>query len=130
MKSIRDKLGMKPGWRAGMLSAPEYLREIIGLPDILPDGTCDLLLAFVTDAAAVGAAWASLGPIYKRGGGLWFAYPKKSGAIRSSLSRDAGWDALTAAGLIPVTQIALDDDWSALRFRYRDEVKKITRKEG
>lgn len=129
MKTIADKLGFKPGRRAWMVNAPEKLREIIGLPVERPDGDIDLLLGFARDVAALGPLADRLLPIYKRGGSFWVAHPKKSGSIRSDLSRDAGWDCLTQAGLIPVTQIALDDDWSALRFRYRDEVPKITRKE-
>ena len=130
MKTIADKLGFKPGRRAWMVNAPEKLRDIIGLPVERPDGDIDLLLGFARDVAALGPLADCLLPIYKRGGSLWGAHPKKSGSIRSDLSRDAGWDCLTQAGLIPVTQIALDDDWSALRFRYRDEVPKITRKES
>lgn len=130
MKSIVEKLGFKPGKVAWMLGAPENLRKIIALPTSQPAGDCDLILAFAVDQVALTDAAPRALAIYKRGGSLWFAHPKKSGAIRSDLSRDAGWDVVTAAGLIPVTQIALDDDWSALRFRYRDEVKLITRKEG
>lgn len=130
MKSIAEKLGFKAGRVAWMLAAPEKLCEIIGLPLQPPTGDCDLILTFAADRAALADVAATVLPIYKRGGSLWFAYPKKSGAVKSDLYRDAGWDPVTAAGLIPVTQIALDDDWSALRFRYRDEVPKITRKEG
>jgi hypothetical protein len=130
MKSIADKLGFKPGKRAWMLDVPGNLRKIIGLPTERPDGEVDLLLGFAVDVAALGALADHMLPIYKRGGAFWVAHPKKSGSIRSDLSRDAGWDRLTREGMIPVTQIALDDDWSALRFRYRDEVKLITRKEG
>ncbi len=130
MKSIAEKLGFKPGRVGWMLDAPGKLGEIIGLPMVAPAGDCDLILAFAVDRAALAAVSATVLPIYKRGGSLWFAHPKKSGAIKSDLYRDAGWEPVTAAGLIPVTQIALDDDWSALRFRYRDEVPKITRKEG
>jgi hypothetical protein len=32
--------------------------------------------------------------------------------------------------LLPVTQVALDDTWSALRFRFRDEIRKLTRKKA
>ncbi|MFV3127608.1 hypothetical protein [Niveispirillum sp. KHB5.9] len=130
MKTIADKLGFKSGKRAWMVNAPENLSAIIGLPVVRPEGDIDLLLGFAIDQAALETVCDRVLPIYKRGGSLWFAHPKKSGSIRSDLSRDAGWQRLTAAGLIPVTQIALDDDWSALRFRYRDEVKNITRKEG
>ncbi len=34
---------------------------------------------------------------------LWIAYPKKSGTIKTDLSRDYGWDALTEADYIPVS---------------------------
>lgn len=130
MKTIADKLGFKPGRRVWMVDVPEKLREIIGLPVEQPDGDIDLLLGFAANVAALAPLANRMLPIYKRGGSFWVAHPKKSGSIKSDLSRDAGWDRLTREGLIPVTQIALDDDWSALRFRYRDEVPKITRKEG
>ncbi|MCB9047115.1 MAG: YdeI/OmpD-associated family protein [Chitinophagales bacterium] len=48
---------------------------------------------------------------------LWIAYPKKSGGIKSDITRDNGWDVVFAAGYEPVTQVAIDDNWSALRFR-------------
>lgn len=129
MKTIADKLGFKPGKRAWMLDAPEKLQEMIGLPVDPPDGEVDLLLGFAVDVAALGPLADRLLPLYRRGCSFWVAHPKKSGAIKSDLSRDAGWERLTKEGLIPVTQIALDENWSALRFRYRDEVPKITRKE-
>lgn len=130
MKSIVDKLGFKPDKRAWMLDVPENLHNIIGLPMVRPEGDIDLLLGFAANVAALPPLLDRMLPLYKRGGALWIAHPKKSGSIRSDLSRDAGWDSLTKAGMIPVTQIAIDDDWSALRVRYRDEVKVITRKEG
>jgi|GEM_PF-241860 len=58
---------------------------------------------------------------------LWIAYPKKSGAIKTDLSRDYGWDTLTEEGYIPVSLVAIDQTWSALRFRKAGNVPKITR---
>ena len=63
-----------------------------------------------------------------RGKKLWFAYPKKTGAIQTDITRDHGWAPLAAADLLPVTQVAIDATWSALRFRYRDEIPTLTRK--
>lgn len=48
---------------------------------------------------------------------FWVAYPKKSGGVSSDLTRDKGWDAMHSVGYEPVTQVAIDDNWSALRFR-------------
>ncbi len=59
----------------------------------------------------------------KTGGLLWFTYPKKSSKVQTDITRDVGWNSLSAAGLRPVTQIAVDDIWSALRFRPEADVK-------
>jgi len=49
---------------------------------------------------------------------LWFAYPKQtSRAFTSDLNRDSCWAALAPFGLQPVRQIAIDEDWSALRYK-------------
>ena len=48
---------------------------------------------------------------------------KKTGAIASDLSRDVVWKRMTGTGLRPVTQIAIDETWSALRFRPEEMVK-------
>ena len=49
---------------------------------------------------------------------LWFAYPKKaSRRYTCAFSRDTGWDVLGAAGFAGVRQVAIDEDWSAIRFR-------------
>jgi hypothetical protein len=49
---------------------------------------------------------------------LWFAYPKQtSKAYKSDLNRDRCREVLADFGLEPNRQIAIDDDWSALRFK-------------
>jgi hypothetical protein len=58
---------------------------------------------------------------------FWIAYPKKTGAIKSDITRDNGWDKVMSAGYAPVTQIALDDNWSALRFKRSGEIKTMIR---
>jgi hypothetical protein len=49
---------------------------------------------------------------------LWFAYPKgTSKKYQCEFNRDAGWNIIRSAGFDTVRQVAIDDDWSALRFR-------------
>ena len=48
---------------------------------------------------------------------FWLSYPKKKGGVISDLLRDKVWELVQPTGLRPVTQIALDETWSALRFR-------------
>lgn len=59
---------------------------------------------------------------------FWFAYPKKSSPkYKSDISRDAGWQPLGDYGFEGVRQIAIDDDWSALRFRQTKHIKSFKR---
>jgi len=55
---------------------------------------------------------------------LWISYPKRSSKVETDITRDVGWDVVYKAGLEGVTQIAIDDTWSALRFRPADRVGK------
>jgi hypothetical protein len=54
---------------------------------------------------------------------VWITYPKKTSGVDSDLSRDGVWAATEGTGWRPVSQIAIDDVWSALRFRPTQEVK-------
>lgn len=48
---------------------------------------------------------------------FWACYPKGGGQIKSDLKRELVWACLELIGLRPVSQIALDETWSALRGR-------------
>jgi hypothetical protein len=57
-------------------------------------------------------------------GVLWFCYPKKTSKLyKSDIDRDHGWDSLTGSGLQGVRLIAIDDNWSAFRFRNTKYIK-------
>ena len=126
MKSLLDKLGYKAGVSAVPWRVPEQLAA--SSAGLAPEGEPSFLIAFVHDRAELAEAATEVASVYRAGGHLWLAYPKKSGTIRSDLNRDQGWEPITALGLLAVTQVALDEDWSALRFRYRDEIKLLKRR--
>jgi hypothetical protein len=55
---------------------------------------------------------------------LWFAYPKgTSKRYTCDFNRDSGWQVIRNAGFDSVRQIAIDEDWSALRFRRVEYIK-------
>lgn len=59
---------------------------------------------------------------------LWFAYPKKSSKkYQSDITRDNGWQPLGVLGWEGVRQVAIDEDWSALRFKKVEHIQKFTR---
>ena len=56
---------------------------------------------------------------------LWFAYPKRtSKSYRCEFNRDAGWDVLRHAGFDTVRAVSIDVDWSALRFRRTQYIRR------
>jgi hypothetical protein len=127
--SLVKKLGIKPGQKMLILNAPEgYIQTLGTLPagnevKTAAEGTFDFVQLFVRNKADIDNHAATAMHSLKPGGLLWFTYPKKSSNIKTDITRDIGWDALMAAGIRPVTQIAIDDTWSALRFRPTSEVK-------
>jgi len=59
---------------------------------------------------------------------LWYCYPKASSKkYKCEFNRDNGWDILGKYNLEGVRQVAIDEDWSALRFRKTEFIKKLTR---
>ncbi|MDX1807594.1 MAG: YdeI/OmpD-associated family protein [Paenisporosarcina sp.] len=57
---------------------------------------------------------------------IWIAYPKKSSKLFKNLNRDFGWEVVQANGFAGIASIALDVDWSAMRFRPQSDVKRKT----
>lgn len=111
---LEKKLGIKPGMGVVVIAAPGTERPIV--PGATSNGSGDLVVAFARDIEDLGQvaprALAALAP----GGALWIAYRKK-GAAKSDLSRDRGWEVVTRAGWRPVSLVAVDATWSALRFK-------------
>ena len=48
---------------------------------------------------------------------VWISYPKKTSKVAGNLSRDVIREAMSAAGWRSVSIVAIDEVWSALRFR-------------
>jgi hypothetical protein len=85
-------------------------------------------LAFVTTLAQVDAAARALTRHAAPDAVLWMVYPKgTSRRYRCEFNRDTGWASLGEAGYEPVRQVAIDEDWSALRFRDATHIKSMKR---
>jgi hypothetical protein len=114
---IAKKIGVKPGKRAVVLGAPEGHEGSI--EGAVAKGRGDVVLAFATDSRALAKVAPKALASLEEGGLLWIAFPKKTSGIPTDLSRDAGWDAMTKAGWQAVSLVAIDEAWSAARFRPR-----------
>jgi len=61
---------------------------------------------------------------------LWVCFPKKSSKnYTSDISRDKGWDEIGKANFEPVRLLAIDTNWSAIRFRKVEYIKTLNRNE-
>jgi hypothetical protein len=115
-KPILEKLRYKSGQRAIVLNAPDsYTLEGMALEPNL-DGQFDFIHVFVTHADQVQREAPSWHEALKPSGILWISYPKGK-AVPTDLNRDSLYQTALAAGLQAVSQVAIDDTWSALRFK-------------
>ncbi len=58
---------------------------------------------------------------------FWIVYPKKTGDIRSDLGRDESWKEVYKFGWEGIASSAIDNDWTALRFRHHSLIKNLKR---
>jgi hypothetical protein len=135
MASTFGKLNLKEQKQILVLNAPgsfepelKTLRGIAIQRDLKSAGEIEFALAFVTKQKEVD----SLGKVIaKKAEGdavVWFAYPKGSSKkYKSEINRDAGWKVLGDSGFEPVRMVAIDEDWSAVRFRRVEFIKTLTR---
>ncbi|HCR49931.1 MAG TPA: hypothetical protein PLL64_00605 [Rhodothermales bacterium] len=132
MNPILKKLGYKGQPLVLLLEAPEsfaaVIQEFETPPDVIPVGTYAFILAFAKDKRALNNLTAGITTLLKGDGHLWLAYPKKTSRMyKSDLSREVVGACLGSQDFEPVRQIAIDQDWSALRFRHVGNIKSMTR---
>lgn len=80
-------------------------------------GRAEAVLLFVNSLAEAQQLTPKAGKLVKPGGMLWIAYAKGSSKVKTDVNRDILWAAIESIGWQPIRQIALDEVWSALRFK-------------
>lgn len=130
MSDISKKLRILPGVRILALGAPESLSDLLDpLPEkaslsVRAGGKFDVVLFFVSDSKSLEKNLPRAIASLEDDAVFWICYPKKSSGITTDLSRDDGWQPVFAAGFGPVTQVAIDETWSALRFKVESTVER------
>ena len=129
MASIVKRLGLKPRMRALVLRAPSgYMNSLSPLPDqveISEDlgGLHEFVQLFAMKKSDIAKTAKKLLQSAAPGALVWISYPKRASGLDSDLSRETVWAAMEGTGWRPVSQIAIDEVWSALRFRPIADVK-------
>lgn len=118
-----------------LLNLPDRVRT---LAEDLPEGTmiheeigegpCGFIMLFALSHEDVQKDAGRVVDALEEDGVLWICYPKKSSKrYRTELSRDNILIPFGAYGFEGVTQVAIDEDWSALRIRHVDNIRTMTR---
>lgn len=133
MSPLFKKLNLGSHSTIHVLKAPRSFEpELAALTDVVVKrivaGPCHFAMAFVVTQADLDAASTTLVKACQGDAILWMVYPKASSKkYHCEFNRDSGWTLLGAAGFEPVRMVAVDQDWSALRFRRVEYIKSMSR---
>ena len=120
--SLAQKLQIKSG-KLIVMNAPQGYAEQLAqeLKDLTVStraaGRAEAVLLFVNSLAEVDTLTTKAGKLVKPEGMLWIAYAKGTSKVKTDVNRDKLWAAVQPIGWQPVRQIALDEVWSAMRFK-------------
>ena len=135
MAGVFDKLQLKNQKEIVVLNAPKSFEpELARLKGVIAHRALEdvketqFSLAFVMTQVEVDTVAKGVAARAKGDASVWFAYPKGSSKrYTSTINRDNGWASLGAAGFEAVRMIAIDEDWSAVRFRRAEFIKTLKR---
>ena len=126
MTPLFKKLNFKNQPEILLINAPEsFIPEVNQMEhltrfvtDPKSEKKSGFILAFVTTQQQVDELSPILAGCADENAVFWFAYPKQTSKnYKCDFNRDTGWRLLESLGYGGVRMVAIDDDWSALRFR-------------
>lgn len=135
MNALLKKLNFKEHKKVAIINAPaEFLdqmkdfSEYLEVTDKLSDEAIPFVLAFVKEQKQIDELAPKIDDVLGKDGLFWWAYPKGSSKrYKCDFNRDTGWQIMGKLGYESVRMVAVDEDWSALRFRKVEFVKTMTR---
>jgi predicted transport protein len=121
--SVSKKLQIKPGTQVATFHAPDLLDAALSpLPDgaalrPTPAGQFPMVMLFAGSQSELRERIPTASAAMAPGGVIWICFPKTSAKTGSDLNRDTTWKVLEPMGFEPHMNVAIDEVWSALRFR-------------
>jgi hypothetical protein len=129
MASVFEKLHLKDRKEMVVLNAPSSFESEMPAAMTIHHHLAAVqetgfVLAFVTRKSEVDALAPQIAKRAKGDAIVWIAYPKGSSKkYKCDFNRDTGWDAMNAAAFETVRAVAIDEDWTGLRFRRSEFIK-------
>lgn len=136
MEALLKKLNYKNQKEIVLLQAPQsFLEQFHFLPEGLVIKTklskarqIAFAMVFVTQQKEIDQIIPAIAPQLKDDAILWMCYPKAtSKKYKCDFNRDSGWTILGNYDMESVRIVAIDEDWSALRFRKVEYIKVMKR---
>jgi hypothetical protein len=107
------KLNLKPGMKTRVVGKPAEV-DLAGVAG--GSAKAEAVIVFVKTLAEVASRAGPAVDAAKEDRIAWLAYPK-AGKLDTDLNRDILWRHMLGKGIQGVRQVALDEVWSAMRFR-------------
>jgi hypothetical protein len=124
-RSLSEKLGLKDEHTGLIIHAPEHYKNLL---EKLPSqvrikekitGQNDFIQFFTTSKEELEKEYTKLKEALVKTGMLWISWPKGKSKIQTDLNENIIRNIGLENGLVDVKVIAIDDDWSGLKFVYR-----------
>src|ERR1700756_3603778 len=113
-KPVAERLQVKGERRLAVIGASAALENAVGAAKVRTDlATAEVVLLFTPDRSSFEAKLPGVVKKMTSSAILWVAYPKLSSKLAADLSRDIIHSLVGGYGLDTVSQIAIDEDWSA-----------------
>jgi len=130
---LLKRLGIKDQERILILSAPKtYLNLLSDFPGQVDEsisGMYEYIQGFAENLENALILREQIRSAIVPHGVIWLAYPKGSSKkYKSDINRTKLWDFFGDFEYEPVSQVAIDEDWSSIRFKHVDDIKKMSRK--
>lgn len=118
MNPILTKLGLKQQNPVLIINAPEEYNEVVESikSEVHTEikGKYDFIQLFAKDLSEAHTLVEATAKALGEDGHLWLCYPKgASRKYKSDIKRDTVWDIFAPFDFEPVSQVSINDDWSA-----------------
>ncbi len=128
--ALAKKLRLTPETRLLALNAPDSYRSLLGqrvgavATQAQAGARYDAAHVFVREKAQAQVTLPTAIDALRPDGVLWVMWPKQSSGVKTDLNRDSLAALAMTFGWGPVSNVSIDETWSALRLRPETSVKR------
>lgn len=133
-KPLIVKLGLKPTQKIRFFNQPDNYLDALGIKNLKIENLTskneesDFIQVFVQGKQELESIFPLAKRVLASNGKLWVSWPKGKSKIPTDLNENIVREVGLSTGLVDVKVIAIDEDWSGLKFVYRLKDRKKIKK--